>query len=92
MDGFWLSCLSRLEKELTAQQFNTWIRPLSIDEGRSSKDTLALLAPNRFVLQWVRERFLGRMGSIAGEFFQHPVTISLELPLEASAQIGRAHV
>ena len=82
---FWNHCLRQLEKDLPVQQFNTWIRPLSIDENGTSKDALALLAPNRFVLQWVRERFLGRMESIAGEFFAHPVTISLELPAEVPA-------
>src|SRR6266581_2775305 len=31
MQGFWASCLSRFEKELPAQQFNTWIRPLTLE-------------------------------------------------------------
>ena len=53
----WALCLSAFERELTPQQFATWIRPLSCaDEG----GTLKLLAPNRFVLQWVRDRFSSR--------------------------------
>lgn len=52
--SLWKQCLDHLENELTAQQFNTWIRPLhAIEEG----STLRLLAPNRFVLDWVKERF-----------------------------------
>ncbi len=48
----WEKCLDRLEGELTAQQFNTWIRPLQAveDGGR-----LCLLAPNEFVRDWVNK-------------------------------------
>ena len=47
----WALCLAAFERELTPQQFATWIRPLSCaDEG----GTLKLRAPNRFVLQWVK--------------------------------------
>ena len=49
MQNLWDACLRRLEQELPAQQFNTWIRPLSPDTGAPS-DTLTLTAPNRFVL------------------------------------------
>lgn len=54
--GLWKRCLDRLECELPSQQFNTWIRPLHVVEDETS---LRLLAPNRFVLDWVNERFLG---------------------------------
>ncbi len=50
----WQKCLERLESQLNAQQFNTWIRPLqAVEEG----EVLRLLAPNRFVLDWVNEKF-----------------------------------
>jgi chromosomal replication initiator protein len=51
----WKQCLSRLEGELPAQQFNTWIRPLQVvlENG-----TLHLLAPNRFVQDWIRDKYL----------------------------------
>lgn len=53
--SLWAQCLRQLESELTSQQFNTWIRPLqAIEENH----VLRLLAPNRFVLDWVREHFL----------------------------------
>ncbi|HSJ47657.1 MAG TPA: chromosomal replication initiator protein DnaA [Gammaproteobacteria bacterium] len=56
MDGsLWQKCLNRLENELPEQQFNTWIRPLhAIEEGGA----LRLLAPNRFVLDWVRDHYI----------------------------------
>ena len=66
MQNLWDACLRRLEQELPAQQFNTWIRPLAPEAGASS-DTLVLTAPNRFVLELVRERFAGRIERLAAE-------------------------
>lgn len=54
----WERCLCTLQNELSAQQFNTWIRPLRVDDDQS---VLRLLAPNRFVLDWVNEKFLQRI-------------------------------
>jgi chromosomal replication initiator protein len=79
MQGFWLSCLSRFEKELPAQQFNTWIRPLKVDADAVPSGELRLLAPNRFVLQWVKERFLPRIEAMGAEFFSSPIRVSLVL-------------
>jgi chromosomal replication initiator protein len=79
MSGFWQSCLSQLEKELPAQQFNTWIRPLKLDRDDDPAGELRLLAPNRFVLQWVKERFANRIESIATEFYASPVRLNLSL-------------
>ena len=60
----WDACLRTFERELTPQQFATWIRPLACaDEG----GTLKLVAPNRFVLQWVRDRFGDRIAVLAKE-------------------------
>jgi chromosomal replication initiator protein len=57
----WKRCLERLEGELSPQQFNTWIRPLHAVETEGS---VCLLAPNRFVLDWVSEKYLSRMEEI----------------------------
>src|SRR5690242_14832856 len=59
---FWPSCLEAFQRELTPQQFNTWIRPLRLE---TSGDGLVLIAPNRFVLQWVKERFAARIEELA---------------------------
>ncbi len=48
----WKSCLNHLEHELSEQQLNTWIRPL---HAQQEGDELRLLAPNHFVLDWVRD-------------------------------------
>ena len=79
MQGFWASCLSRFEKELPAQQFNTWIRPIKLDASAAPSGELRLLAPNRFVLQWVKERFVPRIEAMGAEFFSSPIRVSLNL-------------
>src|SRR5258706_3142801 len=96
MQGFWASCLSRFEKELPAQQFNTWIRPLKLDASAAPSGELRLLAPNRFVLQWVKERFVPRIEAMGAEFFSSPIRVSLNLetagapePLNAAEPAGR---
>lgn len=61
----WESCVSYLQNELPAQQFNTWIRPLQVEE--SSEKTLRLLAPNRFVLDWVNDKFRDRIQELLNE-------------------------
>lgn len=62
MDNFWPKCLSMFEKELSAQQFNTWIKPLQSDfDGQN----LNLYAPNRFVMQWVKDRFIKKIALFA---------------------------
>ena len=66
MQNLWDACLRRLEQELPAQQFNTWIRPLA-PETDAPNDTLILAAPNRFVLELVRERFAARIERLAAE-------------------------
>ena len=66
MQTLWDACLRRLEQELPAQQFNTWIRPLA-PEMDATADTLVLAAPNRFVLELVRERFATRIERLAAE-------------------------
>ena len=57
----WQSCIHQLESELSEQQLNTWIRPLHAIEQNGE---LTLLAPNRFVLDWVHEHFLNRIDEL----------------------------
>ncbi|MFJ3486645.1 chromosomal replication initiator protein DnaA [Pseudomonas sp. NPDC090202] len=63
----WQQCVELLRDELPAQQFNTWIRPLQVEaEG----DELRVYAPNRFVLDWVNEKYLSRLLELLGEHGQ----------------------
>ena len=61
MSVAWTSCLRSLERELTPQQFNTWIRPLTVVLEDSA---LAVMAPNKFVCDWVREKYGKRIGEL----------------------------
>src|SRR5690625_5405032 len=56
----WKLCASSVQEELPSQQFNTWIRPLQVDDSAQTGE-LRLLAPNRFVSDWVNEKFLHRI-------------------------------
>ena len=80
MNGFWDSCLTHFERQLSAQQFNTWIKPLRLENALADGGGLRVVAPNRFVMQWVRERFLGDIEEISRKFFTGPVAIALTLP------------
>ena len=101
MENFWSICLGRFKQELSAQQFNTWIKPLQFEVDR---DALRLLAPNRFVQQWVKDRFLRKIELLAEEMFTEPMRVelallengrmALDMPLPQLAQqtvsVGRA--
>ncbi|MDO8332426.1 MAG: chromosomal replication initiator protein DnaA [Pseudomonas sp.] len=83
----WQQCVELLRDELPAQQFNTWIRPLQIEaEG----DELRIYAPNRFVLDWVNEKYLGRLLELLDERAngQAPV-LSLLIGSKRSAAAAR---
>jgi len=78
MDTFWLSCLKHFEKELSAQQFNTWIKPLQLSLS-SAHNELILVAPNRFVLQWIKDNFLSRIEQLAENYFSRNIHFQLNL-------------
>ena len=61
MIPIWQQCISSLEAEISEQQLNTWILPLQAEQELS---VLKLLAPNRFVMDWVRKHFLDRINEL----------------------------
>ncbi|HTJ55598.1 MAG TPA: chromosomal replication initiator protein DnaA [Nitrosospira sp.] len=85
VDTFWLSCLGYFEKELSAQQFNTWIKPLYLDSSRDASEPV-LVAPNRFVLQWVKDNFLSRIELMAEKYFSQTIRFQLMLAEQVSAK------
>lgn len=99
MQNLWDVCLRRLESELPAQQFNTWIRPLSLEPGAPDAGSLTLAAPNRFVLELVRERFSSRIEKLFAEEGADSIRLKLVLargadgavrPIPSSAQVQPA--
>jgi chromosomal replication initiator protein len=77
MEEFWQTCATRLQQELTPQQFSAWIKPLApldFEDGR-----LRIAAPNRFKLDWVKTQFADRITRLAAEFWQSPVDVQFVL-------------
>ena len=74
MENFWSTCLNRFEQELSAQQFNTWIKPLKMEVV---DNTVRLLAPNKFVQQWVKDRFLSKIETLAAELLPQNTVVEL---------------
>ncbi|NAW64233.1 chromosomal replication initiator protein DnaA [Photobacterium halotolerans] len=63
--SLWLQCLQRLQEELPATEFSMWVRPL---QAELNDNTLTLFAPNRFVLDWVRDKYLNSINRLLNEF------------------------
>ncbi|TDY03866.1 chromosomal replication initiator protein DnaA [Thiohalophilus thiocyanatoxydans] len=79
-DSLWDQCLQRLQGELTAQQFNTWIRPL---HAVYDSHTLRLLAPNAFVKERVESNFMTQIAAIACDLAGLSVPIVTEVGTQA---------
>ena len=60
----WLQSVDFLRDELPAQHFNTWIRPLQVE---AVGDELHIFAPNRFVLDWVNDKYINRLLELMAE-------------------------
>jgi chromosomal replication initiator protein len=88
MNDFWSACLNRFERELPAQQFNTWIKGLQLEEDGSSEGQFRLVAPNRFVMQWVRERYLAQIEALGKEYFSTPISIALGIAESAPETVS----
>jgi chromosomal replication initiator protein len=76
---FWSRCTELFRSELPRQQFETWIKPLKLaDPGREFPPTeIELIAPNRFVQQWIRDRYITRLESLAGDYWGTAVRVSV---------------
>lgn len=66
IDDLWSKCLNILQEEFPSQQFNTWLRPL---QATVKNQHLILLAPNRFVIDWVKKNFLARIQELVTHYF-----------------------
>ncbi|WP_196139792.1 chromosomal replication initiator protein DnaA [Aliikangiella sp. G2MR2-5] len=72
----WSKCQRYLQDELPPTEFSTWIRPLKVTEAPNK---LFLQAPNRFVLDWVREKYLPRIREILEHSEDDPVEIKFDI-------------
>jgi chromosomal replication initiator protein len=74
LEGVWAGCTKQLSDELPAQQFNTWIRPLRAHlfiedvDGLDTSHRVQLIAPNRFIEDWVKNKFMSRIEELFTQF------------------------
>ena len=76
-DSVWPKCQDLLQGELSQQQFNTWIRPLSA--SLSHENSMLLSAPNRFIEDWVRNHFLERIREVVKDICAAEISIELKV-------------
>lgn len=90
MNNIWEQCTDCLRTELTEQEFNTWISPLMVEEDQSD---LCLYAPNRFVAEWVMNKFQGRIEEIVEQHGAGGLRVVLQVrsPDAAPCRSGRSH-
>jgi chromosomal replication initiator protein len=84
----WTRCIGVLESELPEQQFNTWVRPLQAVESHTG---LQLLAPNRFVVDWVRQNLLARIEDFLRHHRADPqarVTVEVGTRAQETAEVS----
>ncbi|WP_392552229.1 chromosomal replication initiator protein DnaA [Orbus wheelerorum] len=74
----WQKCLSQLQEELTATEFNLWIRPLQVE---LEDNKFYLYAPNRFVQDWVKNKYLAKISLLLSQL------LDIESP-KISIQVG----
>jgi len=90
MNEFWQHCSALLERELTPQQYVTWIKPLAPVAFDAAANTLQIAAPNRFKLDWVKSQFSGRISDLARDFWQAPVDVQFVLDPKAGLRAPAA--
>jgi chromosomal replication initiator protein len=83
MNEFWQHCSALLERELTPQQYVTWIKPLAPVAFDAAANTLSIAAPNRFKLDWVKSQFSGRISDMARDFWHAPIDVQFVLDPKA---------
>uniref|UniRef100_UPI002DD42473 DnaA N-terminal domain-containing protein n=1 Tax=Paraburkholderia sp. ZP32-5 TaxID=2883245 RepID=UPI002DD42473 len=83
MNEFWQHCSALLERELTPQQYVTWIKPLAPVAFDADANTLSIAAPNRFKLDWVKSQFSGRIADMARDFWHAPIDVQFVLDPKA---------
>ncbi|MEQ1528131.1 MAG: chromosomal replication initiator protein DnaA [Methylococcaceae bacterium] len=82
MSSIWSNCLAKLENEISGSDFSTWIRPLQAIEIEGQ---LRLLAPNRFVLDWVKEHYFEKLKEAIDEFSNGSLDLLFEIGTKSVA-------
>ena len=81
----WDTCVEQLARELTPEQLNTWIKPLQVEV---TSQAICLFAPNRFVKDWVTDRYLERIESFYSQHVGAGFQVSLRVGSIGDYQVG----
>ena len=76
LEGFWGYVETAFSRELTPQQFKTWIKPLYAIAYDNDGKVLDLAAPNRFKLDWAKTQFNQKLNALAEEYFEAPIQLN----------------
>ncbi len=87
MDSFWTHCLRHFQTAIPDQQFKTWIQPLN---ANLDGETVTIEAPNRFVLEWVKDKCLADIRRLSSEYLEKDVDVSIRLTGRKSQPASRA--
>ena len=85
--SLWNLCLRRLEHDLPARQFNTWIRPL---QATTHNDHLTLLAPNRFVRDRIRQDYLQDITHLASTLAPEAVVVAIDVGSDGPTEANKS--
>ena len=80
--AIWQDCLSQLQETLPTTEFNLWIRPL---QAEMIENKLYIYAPNRFVLDWVKNKYLTTISQLLNTLLGND---SLKLYLEVGSTLS----
>lgn len=82
-ESLWQACVDQLAQELSEQQFNTWIKPLTAQVA-DDLSRMTVFVANRFKLDWIRAQYAGKIAAMAEKMYGQPVAVELALaPREA---------
>lgn len=81
MESLWQDCLVHFERELPAQQFQTWFKPLGLlridQNGPNSR--VILSAPTRFKQTWAKSQFSAPLCNWWSRTLGTPVELEIEV-------------
>lgn len=80
--SLWQKCLDHLENQLSPSDFNIWLRPL---QAEISAEKIRLLAPNRFVVDHISEKFLPTISACIQQLFPEQ-SFAIELSIGSMEQ------
>ncbi|SNB47284.1 chromosomal replication initiator protein DnaA [Geobacter sp. DSM 9736] len=77
MEKIWLQAQSNMAKVLTAQTFNTWIKPIRYLESKNNN--LVLQVPNKFIKEWIIEKYLPIIQEAVSSLAESTPTIEFQV-------------